>query len=171
MRGGIAGARPIIALAVGAAHFTKRWPLDHWITLAAALADRADVVVLGGPAEEPAGATVAAAAGPRALNAAGRFALDGTAALIRRARAVVVADTGVLHLATAVGTPVVGLYGPTVREFGFFPYRADAHVLEHDLSCRPCSSHGGPTCPLGHHHCLVDLPPAQVLAALDATLP
>ncbi len=171
LQGGVGNSRPIIALAIGAAHFTKRWPLGHWTGLATALADRADVVVLGGHAEEAAGTALARAAGPHALNAAGRFALDGTAALLRRARAVVVADTGVLHLATAVGTPVVGLYGPTVREFGFFPYHADAQVLEHDLSCRPCSSHGGPTCPLGHHRCLVDLLPAQVLAALAAKTP
>ena len=71
-----------------------------------------------------------------------------------------------LHLATAVGTPVVGLYGPTVEAFGFFPYRATAVTVQHELGCRPCSSQGGPVCPLGHHHCLVKLMPEEVLAAV-----
>ncbi len=168
---GVGRDRPIVALAIGAAHFTKRWPLDHWLSLAATLGDHADVLVLGGAAEQPDGANVAAAAGEHGFNAAGGFPLDGTAALLRRSRVVVVGDTGVLHLATAVGTPVVGLYGPTVRQFGFFPYHAAAEVVEHDLSCRPCSSHGGPTCPLGHHRCLVDLAPEPVLAAVSRFLP
>jgi lipopolysaccharide heptosyltransferase II len=158
--------RPLVALGIGAAHFTKRWPLEHWMTLARRLAPANDLVVLGGTAEREAGEAVAAAAAGRAVNAAGAFALPGTAALLRRSRAVVVGDTGVLHLATAVGTPVAALYGPTVREFGFFPYHARAQIVEHDLACRPCSAYGGPVCPLGHHRCLVDLLPAQVADAL-----
>ena len=58
-------------------------------------------------------------------------------------------DTGVMHMATGVGTPVVALFGPTVEQFGFFPYRAKATVLQRDLDCRPCSPMGGPRCPDG----------------------
>jgi heptosyltransferase-2 len=75
-------------------------------------------------------------------------------------------DTGVMHMATAVGTPVVALFGPTVRPFGFFPYSSRAQVVELGLSCRPCSSKGGPQCPLGHHRCLVDIAPVTVCEAL-----
>jgi heptosyltransferase-2 len=71
-----------------------------------------------------------------------------------------------MHLATAVGAPVVALFGPTVERFGFFPYHAKATVLQRDLGCRPCSSHGGPACPLTHHRCMQDLLPDQVLDAL-----
>ena len=72
-------------------------------------------------------------------------------------------DTGPMHLATAVGTPVVALFGPTVEPFGFFPYRGRATVLERPLACRPCSSKGGPRCPLGHHQCLEEIMPDVVL--------
>ena len=158
--------RRVVALAPGAAHFTKRWPPHHWIALAARLAPAFDVVIVGGPAEREVAAEIEAAAGGHGVSAAGQFTLDGTAALLQRAAVLVAGDTGVLHLATAVGTPVVGLYGPTIEAFGFFPYHAAAVTLQHQLSCRPCSAQGGPACPLGHHHCLVKLMPDEVLDAV-----
>ncbi len=99
---------------------------------------------------------------------AGRFGLQGTGALLKRSRALVSGDTGVMHMATGVGTPVVALFGPTVEAFGFFPYRARSRVLERDLPCRPCSRMGGPACPLGHHDCLRGILPDAVQAALAA---
>jgi lipopolysaccharide heptosyltransferase II len=159
--------RPLVALAPGAAHFTKRWPVRHWVALAETLATDSNLVVLGGAGDREAANAIIAAGGTAAASAAGAFTLDGTAALLERSRRVVVGDTGLLHLATAVGTPVVGLYGPTVSEFGFFPYHADAVTLQHSLKCRPCSTQGGPVCPLGHHHCLGQLLPGEVLTAMS----
>lgn len=161
--------RPLIAMAPGAAHFTKRWPEARWVRLVKQLGPDRDIVVLGGKAEESVAGAIADAARGRSASAAGRFSHDVNAAILRRAQCLVVGDTGLLHLATAVGTPVVGIYGPTVEEFGFFPYHARAIVLQHDLDCRPCSSQGGPKCPLGHHNCLVQLEPAEVLSAIEAS--
>jgi lipopolysaccharide heptosyltransferase II len=163
---GLGRARPLVALAPGAAHFTKRWPREHWISLARQLSATHDIAIAGGTAERTVAGEMVAAASGRAASAAGRFSLDGTAALLRHALALVAGDTGVLHLATAVGTPVVGLYGPTIEAFGFFPYAATAVTLQHHLGCRPCSSQGGPVCPLVHHHCLVKLMPEEVMAAV-----
>jgi heptosyltransferase-2 len=162
---GIGRNRGVIAMAPGAAHFTKRWPERHWAELVERTHRERDVVILGGAAEQELGLRLAAGR-PGVVSAAGQFSLTGTAALLKRARLLVAGDTGVLHLATAVGTPVVGLYGPTVREFGFFPYHARAATLELDLPCRPCSSQGSSRCPLGHHRCLVDLTPDRVVEAL-----
>ena len=75
-------------------------------------------------------------------------------------------DTGVMHMATGVGTPVVALFGPTVQAFGFFPYLSRAVVLEREMNCRPCSAMGTERCPLGHHRCLDDILPDQVAAAV-----
>jgi heptosyltransferase-2 len=90
--------------------------------------------------------------------------------VIRRAEALISGDTGVMHMATGVGTPVVALFGPTVRQFGFFPYRSDAGVVELDLPCRPCSAHGSARCPLGHHRCMKQMLPDLVFATLGKAL-
>lgn len=162
---GLADAR-LAALAPGAAHATKRWPIAHWIALAERLrAAGYRPVVVGGP--EDRGLAQQLAAGGAAANAAGEFSLQETGAVLARARAVVSGDTGVMHMATGVGTPVVALFGPTVEQFGFFPYRARALVLQRNLDCRPCSATGTAKCPLGHHRCLGDIAPADVAAAIE----
>ncbi|MGH7589987.1 MAG: lipopolysaccharide heptosyltransferase II [Gemmatimonadales bacterium] len=159
--------RPFVALAPGAAHATKRWPAESWKALAASLAGRGfGVISVGGADDRAVGAEVAAAAGASGTNAAGGATLIETAALLQRAAATVAGDTGVMHLATAVGSPIVALFGPTVRQFGFAPYTAAATVVERDLDCRPCSAHGGARCPLGHHDCLRRIEVATVEAAL-----
>ena len=163
---GLDPSRGLVALAPGTAHATKRWPVDHWQALAAALRTSGrPIVIVGSPEDLPTASAVAAAA-PGTVVAAGQFSLQGTGALLARSTALISGDTGVMHMATAVGTPVVALFGPTVEAFGFFPYRARARVLQRDLPCRPCSRMGGPTCPLGHHDCLRRILPDAVQAAL-----
>lgn len=146
-------------LAPGAAHATKRWPPANWRDLARRL--------------RAAGLRVVAAGAPREADLLGGLGvipaygegLGVTAALLRRARVAVTHDSGLMHLATAAGTPVVALFGPTVPAFGYEPYRAPATVLERPLACRPCSPYGGPRCPLHHHRCLRELSPAAVARA------
>ena len=157
---GLAG--PYVVLAPGAAHFTKRWPLDHWRAAAQRMRDRGvALVTVGGAEDRPLGEALA----PLAVNTAGMTSLQQTGALLARARLVVSGDTGVMHMATGVGTPVVALFGPTVQQFGFFPYRGRAEVLERSLDCRPCSVMGGDRCPMGHHRCLQDIGPEDVVRA------
>jgi heptosyltransferase-2 len=166
-RAGLDGERPLVALAPGAAHATKRWPASHWHRLATDLTGRAfSVAVIGGPGDRGIAGEIVSTAGSRAASAAGELDLQASGALLRRARVTVTGDTGPMHLATGVGTPVVALFGPTVEHFGFFPYRARAVVLERQLPCRPCSTKGGPRCPLGHHRCLEDIGPTEVLGRL-----
>ena len=154
---------PVAALAPGAAHATKRWPVRHWVDLATRLGTAGyRCVVVGGAGDRGIAAQV-----PAAASAAGELSLQETGALLARARVVVSGDTGVMHIATAVGTPVVALFGPTVRQFGFFPYRARATVVERDMSCRPCSAMGTAQCPLGHHRCLTDIAADEVTAVVE----
>jgi len=89
---------------------------------------------------------------------------------LKRSQAVITGDSGALHMATGVGTPVVALFGPTVREFGRFPYQAHATVVERDLPCRPCSRRGGRVCPLQHHECLRSIDPQNVFHVLARLL-
>ena len=162
---GLADAR-VAALAPGAAHATKRWPVAHWSALAERLrAAGFRPVVVGGPDDRGLAQQLAAAGA--AESAAGECSLQETGSLLARARVVVSGDTGVMHMATGVGTPVVALFGPTVAQFGFLPYRAASVVLERPLDCRPCSATGTARCPLGHHRCLGDITPAEVVAAVE----
>lgn len=161
---GLAGTA-LAALAPGAAHATKRWPARHWIELTGRLrAAGLEPVVVGGPGDRGVAQQLPAP------SAAGELSLQETGALLARARVVVSGDTGVMHMATGVGTPVVALFGPTVGRFGFLPYRGRATVVERDLSCRPCSAMGSARCPKGHHRCLEEIGAADVSGAVERLL-
>jgi lipopolysaccharide heptosyltransferase II len=170
-RAGVGTKRPFVAVAPGAAHATKRWPVEHWIELVRQIVHTgADIVAIGGPEDSAVGAEVAAQGGASVASAAGELSLQETGAVIKHAAALISGDTGAMHMATGVGTPVVALFGPTVRQFGFFPYNAHASVVERDLDCRPCSSHGTEECPLEHHLCMREILPDMVMATLTRTL-
>lgn len=154
-----------IALAPGSIWGTKRWP--YYAELAAGLGR--PCVVVGGADDRALAEAIVAAAPGRTVSAVGELALRASAALIQRAAALVTNDSAPLHLATAVGTPIVALFGPTVPDFGFGPRRAGDVTLGRDgLACRPCSKHGPQTCPLGHHRCMRELAVDTVAAALAA---
>ncbi len=154
----------LLGLVPGAAHATKRWPLARWVALAQRWRDEGGAVrAFTAPDEahllEPLRA-VGVEPWPTPL---GRLR-EGLAAC-----AVVVAgDTGPLHVAGALGRPVVALFGPTPPEAGFWIWGANGTALRPALSCAPCSLHGGDRCPRRHHRCLEDLAVETVLSAARA---
>jgi len=152
-----------VALAPGSARPTKRWPFFG--ELAAALEAEVAVVVIGARGDAD---LARRPAGPPARRPADLTALPVrvSAAVIARAAAAVTNDSLALHLAQAVGTPVVALFGPTHPRLGFGPRGPRDAALGVELACRPCSAHGPPRCPLGHHACLRTLPVAAVHAAV-----
>ncbi|HEU5219801.1 MAG TPA: lipopolysaccharide heptosyltransferase II [Gemmatimonadales bacterium] len=154
-----------IALAPGSIWGTKRWP--GYGELAATLDQ--PVVIVGGPEDRPLAESVAAGR-PRVHIAAGELSLPAASALIARAGVLVTNDSAPLHLASAVGTPVVALFGPTIPAFGFGPRGERDRIVEHgSMPCRPCSSHGPMVCPLGHHRCLREIGIERVMEAVRAT--
>ena len=159
---GISGE--FIALAPGSIWGTKRWPYYG------ELAQRLDqpVIVLGGKEDRALGEEIVAASSGRAKNAAGELSLRGSAALIAKARLLITNDSAPLHMATAVGTPIVAIFGPTLPSFGFGPRGPQDRIVEHHhLACRPCSSHGPAVCPLGHHRCMRELGVEVVIEAIE----
>ena len=169
--GGVAAGGTFVALAPGSIWGSKRWP--YFAELAARLAPRVAVVVVGGAEDSDLGESIVTAVRPyghTAINACGRLSLRESAALLGKAAALVTNDSAPLHFAAAAGTPTVALFGPTLPAFGFGPRGPRDIALGVDgLSCRPCSRHGPPRCPLGHHHCLRRLLLEQVVAALEET--
>jgi heptosyltransferase-2 len=161
--------RPLVALAPGSVWATKRWP--YYGALAAALRDTARVVIVGSADDTPLAGDILRATENDAIDATGRLTLLGSAELIGRCRALVTNDSAPLHLASAMNTPTLAVFGPTVPGFGFGPLAVKSAVAQHQaLPCRPCHPHGPRTCPLGHWRCMRDLAVADVLAKLSALL-
>ena len=156
-----------VAVAPGSIWGTKRWP--YYADLVKQLAR--PCVVIGSAADCDLADSIVTAAPTRAVSAAGTLGLRAAASLISRASVLVTNDSAPLHLATAVGTPVVALFGPTVPAFGFGPRKpGDMTLGVEKLPCRPCSKHGPERCPLGHHRCMRDLSVETVAAAVTAVL-
>jgi heptosyltransferase-2 len=158
-----AAAEPLVALAPGSVWATKRWP--YFAGLARALGDVARIVVVGADADRPLADEILAACGGRAIDAPGRLSLLASAELVGRAALLVTNDSAPLHLASAMNTPTIAVFGPTVPEFGFGPL-ADASVVvgQESLACRPCDRHGPQKCPLGHWHCMREISAERVAA-------
>jgi heptosyltransferase-2 len=169
--GGIDHGSTLVVLAPGSIWGSKRWP--YYAELARRLTDGVAIAVVGGANDQKLGDEIVRAVRPSgrpAVNACGQLTLRESAALIGRADLLVTNDSAPLHLATAMETPIVALFGPTVPEFGFGPLRAgDVSLGIEGLQCRPCSSHGPPACPLGHHRCMRELTVEAVLAAIEET--
>jgi lipopolysaccharide heptosyltransferase II len=167
---GVDKTKPLIALNcnVGEARPARNWFPERF----AALADRlvkelgARVIFVGGGQDRELVRSVTAAMHEKAVSAAGVLSLEHSAALLARCSCLVSSDTGPLHLATAVQTPVVGLYGSTdPRRTG--PIGRRNRVLIKDLSCVPCEEKN---CPLGSRACMQDITVDEVCEAVRKAL-
>jgi ADP-heptose:LPS heptosyltransferase len=153
--------RLLVALHPFATHPNKTWEPDRWRALAA----RLDEAGLGWFAV---GAGDGVFGTPRDFT--GRTALRQSCALLERAAVLVTGDSGPMHLACAVSTPVVALFGPTDPAWGFYPAGPADRVLETPgLSCRPCSLHGDRDCGRGRR-CLAAITDEAVLGAIGDVL-
>lgn len=156
-----------------ARHATKMWDADRFAAAAATLAHerRLPVLLFGSQNERDRCeriATTIRASAPDAtvVNTAGSLTLLATAAAMDRCAVVLTNDTGLMHLAAARKRPLVAVFGPTVRQFGFFPYGPTSTVIEHHgLSCRPCTGIGRQTCPRTHFRCMHELDTPRVVDA------
>lgn len=160
--------RPVVAFAPGAVGPSKRWPIAYFAELAQKLATEGlSVWVLGSPNEAPLAAEIAAAAGSAAHDLTSPDLRNAILAL-KLANACVSNDSGLVHVAAAIGTPTIGIFGPT-SPWHWAPLNPLAAVIETltDVPCRPCHK---PTCRLIHHRCMRDIPAAQVLPAIHRAL-
>jgi len=163
-RRGLGDGRPVVALAPGAVGPSKRWPIASYAELAKRLAaDGMAVWVLGSPAEAPLAAEIVGAAGPAAVDLTSPDLRNAILAL-KLAQACVSNDSGLVHVAAAIGTPTVGIFGPT-SPWHWAPLNPLAAIVETtiDVPCRPCHK---PTCRYAHHRCMNDIPATQVLSAV-----
>jgi len=161
-RFGLSDRGPVAAFAPGAVGPSKRWPAGAYAEVARRLgAEGFSVWVVGGPGEHGLAAEIAAAGGHvRDLTGEDlRNAILGLAA----ADVAISNDSGLLHVAAALGTPSIGVFGPT-SPWHWAPLNPLAAVIETktEVACRPCHK---PTCRYGHHRCMRDIPAERVAAA------
>jgi lipopolysaccharide heptosyltransferase II len=162
--GGGTGAGPLVVVHTGASAPSRRYPAEHFTEAARLLARQGCCLAFTGSAAElDTVESIRARLGAPSLCLAGRLDLAGLAALLSFADVLVTNNSGPVHLAAAVGTPVVDLYALTNPQHT--PWGVGNRVLFHDVECRWCYKSA---CPEGHHNCLRLVPPALVAeAALD----
>ena len=160
--------RPVVAFAPGAVGPSKRWPAAAFAELARRLtAQGVAVWVLGSPGEAPLAARSSRDGRPEARDLTGTDLRNAILALAA-ADVAVSNDSGLLHVAAAIGTPTIGIFGPT-SPWHWAPLNPLAAAIETatDCACQPCHK---PTCRLRHHRCMRDISADQVLEVTQRTL-
>jgi heptosyltransferase II len=155
--------RPVVALAPGAVGPSKRWPVAYYADLARQLAaEGTSTWVIGGPGEQALAAEIVRA-DPRHVRDLTGSDLRNAILALAAATAAVSNDSGLLHVAAALGTPAIGIFGPT-SSWHWAPLNPIAAVIETagELPCRPCHK---PVCRFGHHRCMRDISVDRVASA------
>jgi len=162
---GLDTSRPAAALMPGAEFGpAKQWPATHFAALAQARLEQGEQVwLLGSAKDRPVGDAIAGIAGEGVRNLCGQTQLADAVDLIGAARVAVTNDSGLMHVAAALDTPVVAIFGSSSpRHTPPLAERASIQYLA--LSCSPCFKR---VCPLGHTRCLHAIAPEQVMRAID----
>lgn len=146
-----------IILVLGGTYYTKRIPEDWILQFLKEIDPQECLILLGGPSEKEMGDRIQAMH-PQVINKAGSFSLAESAAAIKKSRAVITGDTGLAHMAAAIGKPIIWLWGNTVPAFGMMsPTKGNTPIISKEvegLNCRPCSKLGFDQCPKGHFKCM-----------------
>jgi ADP-heptose:LPS heptosyltransferase len=142
-----------VAIAIGAAHYTKKLPVAKLKKLTNSIAY--PIILLGGKEDFNNGEEIAGEDPVKIYNACGKFSLNESADIIRRSNLVISHDTGLMHIAAAFKKMIFSVWGNTVPSFGMYPYLTDYKIFQvNKLWCRPCSKIGYDKCPLGHFKCM-----------------
>ncbi len=165
---GIAAAETLIALCpAGGTSPLKQWPVGRFVELGRRLPAEhgARLVFVGGPGEEALGAELERRLNARSVNLIGKTTLRQLAAVLRRCSLYVGNDTGPMHVAAAMGVPVVALFGSSCRH-RFHPWSENHQVVANELPCSPCASEPHRdrcvVCIYDHPRCMYELPIAHV---------
>ena len=157
----------LLVASPGASRPTKIWLLEHWVQfleIAFANGYRQQVLIGAGRSDKKLCAKIVAELRHTVLMTAGKTSLETSIGLISLADLVVSSDSGPMHIAAGVGTPLVAIFGPTVEAFGFSPFRCRSEIAQNEgLQCRPCHPHGPRKCPRGHFKCMTEVAPEQVM--------
>ena len=163
---GLSRSKPVVAFCPGAEYGpSKRWPARYFAELAVKLAAQGRTVWLfGSDKDNEIGEEIVRLASGAAVNLCGRTDLASAIDLLSLAEAVVSNDSGLMHVAAAVGRPVVALYGSSSPEHTP-PLARVFRIARTGIDCSPCYAR---ECPLGHFKCMNDLMPERIVAEIAA---
>jgi lipopolysaccharide heptosyltransferase II len=148
---------------------SKRWPVPYWAKLIDRLVreDGANVVLTGAPGDLPLIESILRRMHTQPINMAGKTTLPQLAALLQRADLLISGDSGPMHIAAAVGTPLIAIHGPTDPALSG-PVSPKATVLRSDIWCSPCYKTKGPAdCRFYTTQCMKNVTPEQVYATVQ----
>jgi len=152
----------LIGFAPGSRHFTKMYPKEYFIELGKLLSQNFKILLFGGKSDREICAEISKQI-PNSIDLSNDNNLFQTAADMKICKAIICNDSGMMHTACAVQVPVITIFGSTVKEFGFTPYKISNLILENNsLSCRPCSHIGREKCPEKHFKCMLEITPEIV---------
>ena len=163
-----------IAFVIGAKHATKRMPVEKIIGICKQI--DTPIVLLGGKEDADRAEKIVEAIGEKVYSACGKTNLHESAALLKYSTQVITHDTGLMHIAAALGKKIISVWGNTIPKFGMYPYYSKElggteqgmkTVVEvENLNCRPCSKIGFEKCPKGHLNCLNQINDATIMVRL-----
>jgi heptosyltransferase-2 len=149
---------------------TKMWPAEQYIETGRSFAGKGIRIVLsGGEADRGVCGEISGSI-PGSFDVSGHLTLRQSAELYRRSLFILTGDTAPQHIGAAMDARVFALFGPTVREFGFWPYTDRGTVIEESLECRPCGAHGHHQCPERTHLCMRRITPVDIIRTIDETI-
>jgi len=155
----------------GGSSVLKQWPMSNFIGLSAWAIEEynAKIIIIGGPNDKPLSEEIAEKLGKKAVNACGETTLRQMAALIKKCRVFVSNDTGPMHIAAAVGIPVIALFGSSCpHRFG--PVSESSFIIQKEMDCNPC--HGSihkdrcSSCIYKKPECMVEISVNEVIRAV-----
>ncbi len=150
---------------------TKRWPKENFVDLAKRILEKQDceILIFGGKNDFDYCENIKSRISPKAKNLCG-LSLKETAVAIRKCKYLLTNDTGLMHIAEALKVPVVAFFGPTDKEFGFYPQSEKSKIISKNYFCKPCSTKGSGKCPVGDFRCMKDITVGEVFLHCAACL-
>ncbi len=168
---GARSGRCLVGICPGSAWVTKRWPAERYGLLAKALAARGITsVIIGGKEDAESARAVQDACGASAVDLTGKTPIGLLPALLERMDLVVTNDSAPMHVASALGRPLVAIFCSTAPSQGYAPLSPGAVVIGRELDCRPCGRHGHRHCPLGTDACRLGIGVEEVAEAVSGLL-
>jgi heptosyltransferase-2 len=161
-----------IALAPGAHHFTKRWIKEKYIELCKELIKKYDpeINLIGGIKDKILCSEICESVNGNCISFAGKIGLAESAEVINGCDITITNDTSIMHISAARQVPVVAIFGSTIPDFGFSPYKVQHKIVQKDIQCRPCTHIGKKKCPKGHFNCMNSIEVYDVIDAVSLIL-